>query len=133
MRVFDEGRGETLDLEAVADWADRRWPGRQLVAAGFSFGSYVAMRVSEQRTLGRLIMVAPPVTRFDFSGLPAPRCPWLLVQGGADEVVDPAAVSDWAKTRKPPPHLFMLPGVGHFFHGHLPELRDTVIREIRSG
>ncbi len=130
---FDEGSGETLDLAAVVDWADLRWPGRQLLAAGFSFGAYVAMRFSVVRRPQRLIMVAPPVTRFDFSGLGAPTIPWLVVQGDADEVVDPQAVSDWARSREPPPHLVMLPGVGHFFHGHLSELRDTVIGEIRSG
>jgi len=130
---FDEGQGEARDLEVVADWAQRRWPERALIAAGFSFGAYVAMRLSAARTLGRLITVAPPVTRFDFSGFIGPPCPWLVVQGDADEVVDPTAVSAWAKSRVPPPHLVMLPGVGHFFHGHLPELRDVVVREIRSG
>jgi uncharacterized protein len=131
--TFGEGFGETLDLEAVADWAMRRWPGRGLVAAGFSFGAYVAMRLSAARALGRLITVAPPVTRFDFSGFMGPPCPWLVVQGDADEVVDPNAVEQWANSRHPPPHLVMLPGVGHFFHGHLSELRDTVLHEIRSG
>jgi alpha/beta superfamily hydrolase len=130
---FDEGAGETLDLSAVADWADRRWPGRRLLAAGFSFGAYVAMRFSAAHRLQRLIMVAPPVTRFDFLGLGAPTIPWLVVQGDADEVVDPQAVMNWAKSCEPPPHLVMLPGVGHFFHGHLSELRDSVISEIRSG
>ncbi|MGA2778353.1 MAG: alpha/beta hydrolase [Steroidobacteraceae bacterium] len=131
--AFDEGVGETEDLAAVAGWADRRWPGRQLIAAGFSFGAYVAMRMSARRALAALITVAPPVTRFDFSQISAPSCLWLIVQGDADEVVDPNAVADWAKSLAPPPHLVMLPGVGHFFHGHLSELRDTVIREIRSG
>jgi alpha/beta superfamily hydrolase len=29
--------------------------------------------------------------------------------------------------------FLMMPGVGHFFHGHLAELRDAVVEEIRSG
>jgi len=29
--------------------------------------------------------------------------------------------------------MVMLPGVGHFFHGHLQELRESVINTIRSG
>ncbi|MGP0085600.1 MAG: alpha/beta hydrolase [Steroidobacteraceae bacterium] len=131
--TFDQGNGETADLEAIVAWAEARWPERQLVAAGFSFGGYVATRLSTRRILGRLITVAPPVTRFDFSEFSSPLCPWLVVQGAADEVVDATAVSDWAKSLKPPPRLVILPGVGHFFHGHLPELRDTVINEIRSG
>jgi len=131
--TFDQGNGETADLDAVVAWAGARWPGRQLVAAGFSFGAYVATRLSSRRIVARLITIAPPVTRFDFSEISPPLCPWLIVQGDADEVVDATAVSYWAKTLKPPPHLVILPGVGHFFHGHLPELRDTIINEIRSG
>jgi len=130
---YDEGRGETDDAAAVADWAARRWPGRGLIVAGFSFGAYVALRLTALRKPERLIMVAPPVQRFDFACLAMPVCPWLLVQGEADEVVDARSVLAWAGGSKPPPHLVTLPGVGHFFHGSLHELRDAVIGEIRSG
>jgi alpha/beta superfamily hydrolase len=62
-----------------------------------------------------------------------PRCPWLVVQGDADDVVDPAAVIDWVNSLDPKPRLLVLPGVGHFFHGRLHELRGAVIDAIRSG
>src|SRR5579864_6855658 len=39
--VFDQGMGETADADAAASWGAERWPGRTLVAAGFSFGAYV--------------------------------------------------------------------------------------------
>ncbi len=131
---YAEGRGETADAVAVADWAASRWPGRQLVAAGFSFGAYIAWRLAALRSATRLVMIAPPVQSFDFSvsGEP-PQIPWLIVQGDADEVVDPIRVREWADASVPPPNLVVLPGVGHFFHGHLNELRDAVIGEIRSG
>jgi uncharacterized protein len=131
--VFDEGRGETADAAAVASYGALRWPGRHLVLAGFSFGAFVALRLALERDTSRLITVAPPVDRFDFTELTAPGCPWLIVQGDADDLVDPQRVLAWAKALDPSPKLVVMPGVGHFFHGHLPELRDAVIDTIRSG
>jgi alpha/beta superfamily hydrolase len=131
--TFDDGRGETADAAAVADHGAQRWPGRDLVLAGFSFGAYVALRLSQERPPSRLITVAPPVDRFDFSALPPPGCPWLVVQGDADEVVNPQSVIAWVESLNPQPRLAVLPGVGHFFHGHLPSLREAVIDAIRSG
>jgi len=131
--AFDEGAGETADAAAVASYGALRWPGRKLVLAGFSFGAFVALRLAQKRGTSRLITVAPPVDRFDFSALTAPGCPWLVVQGDADDVVDPQRVFAWIKRLNPQPRLVAMPGVGHFFHGHLPELRDAVIDAIRSG
>ncbi len=129
---FDGGIGETEDALAVADWGARRWPGRSPIVAGFSFGSYVALRVAERRTARRVILVAPPVGRFDFTVLSTPGVPWMVIQGDADEVVDPGAVRRWALASAPAPKLLMMPGVGHFFHGRLTDLRDAVTGEIRS-
>ena len=129
---FNDGIGETADASAVADWGERRWAGRPLVIAGFSFGALVALRLAQRRDPQRVILIAPPVAHLEFAALSVPRCPWMVVQGDADTVVDPLAVSTWAQAAAPAPRLLMLPGVGHFFHGHLPELRDAVVNEIRS-
>lgn len=131
--TFDAGDGETDDAAAVASYGALRWPGRQLVLAGFSFGSYVTLRLALTRHTSRLITVAPPVDRFDFSGFAAPDCPWLVVQGDSDDVVDPKSVFAWVKDLQPQPELVVVPGVGHFFHGHLTELKAAVINTIRSG
>ena len=92
---YDSGEGETDDADAVASFGAHRWPGRRLVIAGFSFGSYVAMRLSQRRHPSHLITIAPPVDGFDFSGMRAPDCPWLVVQGDPDEVVDAQNVTRW--------------------------------------
>ncbi len=131
--TFDQGVGETADADAVAAWGAERWPDRTLVIAGFSFGAYVALRLAQQRVPRHLITVAPAIQRFDASGLAVPRAPWLVVQGDADDVVDPAAVIDWVNGLDPKPRLVVLPGVGHFFHGRLRELQDAVVDAIRSG
>jgi alpha/beta superfamily hydrolase len=57
----------------------------------------------------------------------------LIVQGDADEVVDPRAVLDWVGGLNAEPQLIVMPGVGHFFHGRLNELRDAVVGAVRGG
>jgi alpha/beta superfamily hydrolase len=131
--THDEGRGETLDAAAVADWGAARWSGAGLVLAGFSFGTYVACRLAGQRPVRRMIVVAPPVGRFEFPRAGEPECPWLIVQGEEDDVVEAPAVKSWALSGNRGVILKLMPGVGHFFHGHLHELRDAVIDTIRSG
>jgi uncharacterized protein len=131
--AFDGGRGETDDALAVAAYGALRWPGRRLVLAGFSFGAFVALRVAQVEPVELLITVAPPVDRFDFSQLAAPRSPWLVIQGDADDIVDPQRVLEWIGGFTPAPHLVVVPGVGHFFHGHLAVLRDAVGDLLRSG
>lgn len=129
---FDGGRGETDDALALAAWVQRVRPGDALWMAGFSFGSYVALGVATTLPVRQLITVAPAVTRLDFSALAMPACPWLVIQGEADEVVDPAAVYAYVAARTPPPTLVRLPQTGHFFHRRLIELRTIVQDHVRA-
>ncbi|HSC48582.1 MAG TPA: alpha/beta fold hydrolase [Gammaproteobacteria bacterium] len=127
---FDAGRGETEDALAAIDWLAAGNPGLPLWLAGFSFGAYVALRTQSQRPVARLVTVAPAVERFEAASVIDPVCPWLLVQGDADEVVAPQGVLDWAAGRAHPPRIAVLPGAGHFFHGRLNDLRDIVIQSF---
>ncbi len=122
----DKGVGETDDAVAVADWCRRELGAAQLWALGFSFGSYVAFRLAAARAAALLVTVAPPVQRFDFARLEVPRCPWLVVQGDADELVNYEAVLDWTRTLDPAPEVETVPGAEHFFHGRLTVLRALV-------
>jgi len=123
---YDDGRGETEDAIAVADWARRELGAAELWALGFSFGSFVAFRLASERRATLLITVAPPVQRFEFARLAAPGCPWLVLQGDADELVDHEAVLGWTRTVSPPPEVRILAGAEHFFHGRLTELRGIL-------
>ena len=76
--------------------------------------------------------VAPAVGRVNVEDVAMPACPWLIVQGDADDVVEPAAVLEWAARRSPVPTVSVLPGAGHFFHGRLHELRETVLAFLRD-
>ena len=129
---FDDGRGETDDLLAVARWVQTVRPGDALWLAGFSFGSYVAQRAAQALPLRQLISVAPPVGRWDFTALAAPACPWLVIQGDSDEVVDPAAVHEFVAAQAHPPTLVRMPDTGHFFHRRLMDLRGAIKNGVRA-
>jgi alpha/beta superfamily hydrolase len=72
------------------------------------------------------------VRLIDLSDSAVPDCPWLIVQGAVDELVDPASVEQWAAALDPAPTVQMLPGVGHFFHGRLRELATLVVDFARE-
>jgi alpha/beta superfamily hydrolase len=128
---FDAGRGETDDALAAVAAGRQRWPEAALWLAGFSFGGIVALRASvrgEAGRVARLVTVAPALGRefTDPAEIQVPDCPWLIVQGGADEVIDGARVIEWAERIEPAPRLVVLAGVGHFFHGNLAHLQQQV-------
>jgi len=123
---YDEGRGETADALAVIAWGRQRWPHAVLWLAGFSFGGVVALRAAAQAEPARLITVAPGITRITPGEVAPPACPWLIVQGEADDIVPADAVVGWAHGLSPAPELAVLPGAGHFFHGRINELREVI-------
>ena len=128
---FDEGRGETADALAVIAYGRHRWPDAALWLAGFSFGGAVALRAAAQARPEKLIVVAPGITRVAMDEVGSPACPWLVVQGDGDDVIEPAAVLQWAQRQSVAPVVRLLPGAGHFFHGRLHELRQVVLDFLR--
>ncbi|RZA31076.1 MAG: alpha/beta fold hydrolase [Lysobacteraceae bacterium] len=123
---FDHGDGERQDLLAVVDWVRDQRPGDALWLAGFSFGAYVSLRAADQVQPEALISIAPPAGRWDFASLVIPACPWLVIQGEEDEIVEPQAVYDWIDTLKRKPELVRMPGTSHFFHRKLIDLRGAL-------
>jgi hypothetical protein len=130
--VYDDGRGETEDCLAVLDWVQERRPGFDIWLAGFSFGAYVAYRsVHRHPRISRLLTVAPPVNLFDFKVLPAPSCPWTLIQGELDELVPAASVENWVDTLPVQPRKILLPA-DHFFHGQLNALQAALLQSLND-
>lgn len=123
---YDDGIGETDDLAAVCDWVRATRPGDTLWLGGFSFGAYVTLRAASRVEPAQLVLIAPPVGRWDFSAVAPPACPWLVVQGDEDEVVDARTVIDWARELGPPVSLVEIPEAGHFFHRRLMDLRGVL-------
>jgi len=123
--THDEGRGESDDLLAVV--AAMRRPGLPLVLGGFSFGAYVttlaAARLSGAEAAERLVLVGPSTQRATPAPVPADT---LVIHGEQDDVVPLSATLDWARPQQLP--VIVMPGVGHFFHGQLTQLRQLIVR-----
>jgi len=124
---YDNGVGEMADLIAVVDWFKERYPGSKLWLAGFSFGSFVAFEAHKKVEAERLLLVAPPVGRFPFSQNECVDIPWMVIQGGKDDVVSPQDVSVWVHHCRNRPHYEWFADADHFFHGRLSRIRQTII------
>ena len=124
--VYDEGNGELDDALAVVAWMRERYPGLHLWLAGFSFGAAIAVKAAVVTELGGLISVAPAISRFATGLESQPTCPWLIVQGDQDELVDVEETVAWVDGLLPGPELLIIPDGEHFFHGRLNELREAV-------
>ena len=62
--TWDNGRGEMDDYRAAVDFLSGRYPDLEMWAAGFSFGSYIAMTSgADDDRICTLIGIAPPVNR----------------------------------------------------------------------
>jgi alpha/beta superfamily hydrolase len=130
--VYGGGPGELDDAVSVIAWARARWDCEALWLAGFSFGAAVALQASALTAPRALVTVAPPVGRLILDSPPRPACPWLVVQGDRDELVEFAAVQAWVTGYEPRPGFAVLGEADHFFHGRLVELRG-VIRDFLLG
>lgn len=129
---FADGLGETDDTLAVIAAGRRKWPHAELWLAGFSFGGAVAIRAGASAEPARMVLVAPAIKRVSLEGVAVPACPWLIVQGDADELVNAQETLEWAKPLANPPQIALLPGVEHFFHGKLNDLREAVTSFARN-
>jgi hypothetical protein len=129
---FDHGEGEQEDLAAVTAWVRSHRPDDALWLAGFSFGAYVSLRATAALQPDALISIAPPAGRWNLDGIAEPQCRWLLIQGDADEVVEPRAVYDWVATLKQPPDLVCMPDTSHFFHRKLIDLRGAIQHGVKA-
>ena len=131
--AFDEGVGESEDLRAVVAWVRAQRPDAALWLAGFSFGAYVSLRMSAELQPAALLSIAPPVGRaWDFKAIVPPSCPWLVIQGDDDEIVDANAVAAWVAKLPHPPELVRMPDTGHFFHRKLMDLRGAIRHGVRA-
>jgi len=105
----------------------------QFWLAGFSFGAVIATQVAAKHSeIKQLITVAPPVNHFDLSIAVNVRCPWIVVQGGMDELVPAKEVIAWAQTLPASPELIVLEQADHFFHGQIIHLRQQLERALKK-
>jgi alpha/beta superfamily hydrolase len=125
--TWDEGKGELDDFRAVIDFATKQYPELELWAAGFSFGSYVAMTVgAEDARACTLIGIAPPVNRYDFSRAAMSTKPKFIVHGLLDELIPLRAVREFYAKLQEPKELIEIDRANHLFEGQAGEVGEAL-------
>lgn len=134
---YANGEGETEDAYAMVNWLQEQQGIRKLYIAGFSFGSYVAaslanrlLESSSSMNLEHLVLIAPPVQKFDYDRIFPLSCNTTLVISGADEVVPTEQVYDFAKRYADSMNLIDMIEASHFFHGRLVELKARLAQQL---
>lgn len=132
----DEGRGELEDVRAGLQYLAETFPERPITLCGFSFGARVGLEVgiSDQRVVN-LISIGTPVDKYDFGFLEACSKPILFVHGDRDEFGSASRLQelvDQINQHNASVELKVIKDSGHFFEGHLDELKQVITDWIRQ-
>ena len=125
---YDDGLGEAEDLILIAKELKQWRPQAPVWLAGFSFGAYVTTRAQHTIKPEKLVLVAPPISMYPFDELEEIKIPWVVIQGGQDEVIDASAVKNWVLLRPNQPEFIWMEDASHFFHGKLNEVKDALLK-----
>jgi uncharacterized protein len=132
--VHDRGLGEQGDVRAALDFLLREFPGVPLLLAGFSFGSWVGLRVGcEDPRVAHLIGLGIPVNTSDFSFLRQCPKPKLFLQGSNDEHGAVGEVKALVASLPGENHLVVVEGADHFFAGKLDQLHSAINAWLADG
>ena len=125
--AWDDGHGEQDDYRAALDFVAERYPGTELWAAGFSFGSYIAMTCgAADARVCSLIGIAPPVDRYDYAGVQQSPKPKFLIHGERDELIPLTAVRQFYARLQEPKELVEIDRANHLFDGQASEVGDAL-------
>lgn len=125
--TWDEGRGEMDDFRAAADFLSAQYPELEMWAAGFSFGSYIAMTSgADDDRVCALIGIAPPVNRYEYASVKLSTKPKFIVHGERDELIPLKAVREFYARLQEPKELVEVDRANHLFDGQASEVGDAL-------
>jgi alpha/beta superfamily hydrolase len=127
--TFDEGSGEVDDFKAALDVMHKRYPGVPLWAAGFSFGSWIALETgARDDRVSALIGIAPPLNRrnYQWTHTLASTKPKFLIQGDMDELCPIKEMWGFYAKLHEPKELVVIDGGSHLFEGKTEEVGEAL-------
>jgi hypothetical protein len=133
--THDEARGERDDARAALDHLAEHYPHQPVTLAGFSFGARVGLEVGVQDArVSQLVGIGTPVNMYDFTFLEACRKRILLVHGDRDEFGDVERLRALATRIQAHTdvQVSIIEGAGHFFEGHLDEMKRLITAWARK-
>jgi alpha/beta superfamily hydrolase len=124
---WDRGRGELDDYRAAVAFMASEYPGIEMWAAGFSFGSYIATTVgADDDRICALIAIAPPVDKYEFASLKRSAKPKFIIHGERDELIPLRLVRQVYAGLQEPKELVEIDRANHLFEGQASEVGDTL-------
>jgi uncharacterized protein len=132
---YDEGVGETEDARAALRELERRYPSLPLLAAGFSFGSRVALRLASQEAgIHRVIAAGFPTRIAERDFVYQVRVPKYFVQSTHDEFGPRPELQEFFESLPEPKRLDWVEASDHFFADALDSFEAIVegIGQARS-
>lgn len=125
--LHDRGVGERDDVRTAVDFMAREYSGVPQLLAGFSFGSWVGLRVGcEDSRVAGLIGLGIPVNGSDFSYLKTCAKPKLFVHGSNDQFGARERLEALFATLPDPKKLVFVDSADHFFAGKLDKVSDAI-------
>jgi uncharacterized protein len=125
--TWDNGRGEMDDYRAAVDFLSERYPDLEMWAAGFSFGSYIAMTSgADDDRICALIGIAPPVNRYEFASVKLSTKPKFIVHGESDELIPLKTVREFYARLQDPKEFVEIDRANHLFDGQASEVGDAL-------
>ena len=124
---WDEGRGEMDDFRAAVNYMAAEHPGLDMWAAGFSFGSWVAGTVgAEDERICALVLIGPPVNKYDFSAVKTSTKPTFIIHGESDELIPIKLVREFYAQLPEPKEFVEIDSANHLFDGQASEVGDAL-------
>jgi uncharacterized protein len=121
------GQGEMADFRASLDYMAVRYPGLPLWAAGFSFGSFVALNAGAADARVQVLLgIGAAVDRYDYEAVILSDKPKFLIHGEFDELIPLRAVKKFYAQLAEPKDLVIIDGADHLFNGKTMELGQSV-------
>jgi alpha/beta superfamily hydrolase len=128
---IEQQRSYRDPLDDAKDAINALWritEGLPIIAAGYSFGAFIASMISvSDPRCAAVVCVAPPLTRIDFTFVSDLHKPLLLVRGQDDFVYDPQAAARLVAVCPQRPLLVEISKTDHFFREREASLVDCVI------
>jgi alpha/beta superfamily hydrolase len=127
---YDDGIGETDDAREALRELERRYPGLPLLAAGFSFGARVALRLaSQEAAITRVIAAGFPTRIAERDFVYQVRIPKYFVHSTHDEFGPQPAFQEFFESLPEPKSLEWIEASDHFFRDAL-DTFDGAIQRI---
>lgn len=130
---YDEGVGETDDARVAMRELELRYPRLPVMAAGFSFGSRVALRLSSQEpAIQRVVAVGFPTRVKSRDFVYHVDVPKRFIQSTVDEFGPRPDMEEFYASVPGPKTLEWVEAGDHFFAGKLDEF-EGVVESVARG